>query len=65
MYKVMAFLQLVLVCLMQVATDCMLIGNIMKTDGWHDYFVAMGMLVIVSAFGVRVTWKEWRNECNK
>lgn len=56
---------MVLVCLMQIATDCMLIGNIMKTDGWQDYFVAMGMLVIVSAFGVRVTWKEWREECNK
>ena len=65
MFKVIAFTHFVCMCLLQVATDCMLVGTIIQEHGLREYHVGFAALVVCSAVLVRLSWREWREECNK
>lgn len=65
MYKMMAFVFVLMMGTVQVLTDCMLVGSIIQAGKWQDYFVGMGALVIVSAWGLWQSVHEWREECKK
>lgn len=65
MYKVASFIFVLMMGTLQVLTDCMLVGSIIQAGKWQDYFVGMGALVIVSAFGLWHSVQEWKEERKK
>ena len=65
MYKMMALVQLCMMVLVHIGIDIMLIGTLVQDFGWHDYLIGIIALIAVSAIGVKLSWNEWRYECNK
>lgn len=65
MYKVIAFGQVCLMGILQLLTDCMLVGALVTDFSWHDYLLGFAALVVVSAWGVKLAWGEWKEECKK
>ena len=65
MYKVMAFIFVLMMGTLQLLTDYMLVGSIIQAGKWQDYFICMGLLVIASAFGLWHSVQEWKEERKK